>query len=556
MKVAINRRNGFFVKRFGLMRTVLRMAKKDFANNLLSARFAIGFVLCLVLIPFSILINISNYRDRLAQYRIDRDAAEKAVQEVRVYSKLRPEVVISPQPLSVFSKGINDQVGSRVKIWLGDKPMLAAGKTEAGDNPFLASFFSIDFVDIAAIIFSLLALILSYDALSREKEEGTLKLQMSNSLGRSTCLAGKILGILMTLLPILAFSFLLGVVLILFSRSISFSAVEWGRIVLLFAVSLLYLAVFVFIGLLVSLRSRSSVTSLVLCLFLWVVFVFLIPNVAANFAESFVRVESRDNLDRVLADLDRELGEETSQAFKASGIPEGWSCWTCSSGADGFLETYGNPRPDFELFRRRAEISEPLRLQNADRRWALQQSYLASLARQARIAERLSLVSPAGVFRTIASAVCATDLGSHERTMGRTRQFRETFIRYLEAKNIFSSFAWITPAPPESFLPTEDALVVKRTGGEFKTAQAFWEWRKQQKDQWAAFQKLYQVKVPGDEPEDFPFLNVSDLPRFPDPPPDLLSGLEDSVLKAGLLLVEIILLFYLGYIAFLRFDVR
>ena len=39
---------------------------------------------------------------------------------------------------------------------------------------------------------------------------------MSNALGRARLLAGKVLGILMTLLPVLAFCFLLGAVLILF----------------------------------------------------------------------------------------------------------------------------------------------------------------------------------------------------------------------------------------------------------------------------------------------------------------------------------------------------
>jgi ABC-type transport system involved in multi-copper enzyme maturation permease subunit len=535
---------------------IFHIARKEFLNNLLTARFVIGFLLCFVLIPFSILINISNYKGRMAQFRVDRAAAEKAVQEVRVYSNLRPEVVIPPEALSIFGKGINDQVGNRVKIWLGDMPTLPAGKTDAGDNPFLATFFSIDFVDIAAIIFSLLALIFSYDAFTREKEDGTLKLQMSNSLARSTYLVGKLLGILLTLLPILVFSFLLSAVLILVSRNVAFSAVEWGRIALLFALSLLYLAVFVFIGLFVSARSKTSVTSLVLCLFLWVFFVFLVPNVSANFAESFVRVQSRDNLDRVLTDLDRELGEKISQAYKAQGIPEGMSCQWCSMGDDGYMETYGNSRPNFELFRRKAAISEPLRIQYADRRWASEKAFLDSLARQARAAENLSLVSPAGVFRTIASAVCATDLMSHESRMDRTRQYRETFVRFLEAKNIFSSFRWVTPAPPESFYPSEDALIEKRTGGEFKTAQAFWTWAKQQKDQWAAFQKLGKVKIQGDGPQDFPYLNISDMPKFPDQPLRLFSGLEASVLAAGLLLIEIVLLFYLGYVAFIQYDVR
>jgi len=535
---------------------VIEIARKDFLTNLLSARFIIGFILCLVLIPFSILISVSGYRGRAAQFRIDHEAAEKAVREVRVYSGLRPEVVFPPEPLSVFSKGISGQVGNRVKVWLGDKPMLAAGKTEAGDNPLLSSFFSIDFADIAAIVFSLLALIFSYDSLTREKEEGTLKLQISNSLNRSTILAGKILGILSTLVPILAFSFLLSVVVILVTRDLSFSAAEWGRIALLFGLSLVYLAVFVFIGLLVSSRSRSSVASLVMCLFLWVTLIFLIPNVAANFAESFARTQSRDNLDRVLVDLDRELDEKIGQAFKTAGIPESWSCWYCASGDDGYMETYGNARAEFEAQRRRAEIAMPLRLQYADKRWALQKAYVDSLARQARFGGRLSMISPAGLFRAIASGVCATDLTAYESRMDETRQYREAFIRFLEAKNIFSSFRWITPASPETFFPNEDAAIEKRTGGEFKTAKAYRDWVRQQPDRWAAFQKLNKVKVPGDSPENFPYLDVSDMPRFPDRPMRVFSGLEGPVAGAGFLVIEIVLLFYLGYVAFLRFDVR
>lgn len=51
------------------------LARKELLNNLLTARFAIGFLLCIVLIPFSVLINIDAYRERLGQYKIDSAAA-------------------------------------------------------------------------------------------------------------------------------------------------------------------------------------------------------------------------------------------------------------------------------------------------------------------------------------------------------------------------------------------------------------------------------------------------------------------------------------------------
>ncbi len=531
------------------------LVKKEFLTNIVSPRFVIGFILCLVLIPFSILINISTFRDRAAQYRIDREAAEKAASEVRVYSTLRPEVVLPPEPLSVFGKGISDQVGNRVKIWLGDNPFLAAGKTPAGDNPFLGSFFSVDFVDIAAIIFSLLALIFSYDAFTREKEDGTLKLQMSNPVARSTALIGKLLGIFVTILPVLVFSFLLSAVLVLLSRDISFSAGEWGRIVLLFGASLVYLGVFIFIGLLVSARSVSSVTSLVVCLFLWVVSVFVLPAIAANFAESFVGLASRDNLDLVLRDIDRERDEAIARARRAQGVPEAYSCWWCSTSRDGFVETYGNPRETFENFRRGAAVSEPIRIAYADRRWALQKAYLDTLARQARAAEKLSGLSPTGLFRTVCTAICRTDLSAHEREMNRLRQYRESFVRWLRGKDIFASFRWLTPTDPATFR-TEDELVAARTGGEFKTAQAFDAWASQQPDFQVRWQKLSQVKLPSDGPDAYPFLDISDMPRYQGTTESFVSGLESAAAGVVLLIVEAFVLFYLAFISFLRYDVR
>jgi hypothetical protein len=102
----------------------------------------------------------------------------------------------------------------------------------------------------------------------------------------------------------------------------------------------------------------------------------------------------------------------------------------------------------------------------------------------------------------------------------------------------------------------EDELIERRTGGEFTNARDFDAWASKQKDPMARWRKLDTVDLPGDSPEDFPFLDVSDMPRFEDPPKTLLAGLESSIPRAGALLVEAVLLFYLGFVAFIRFDVR
>jgi len=393
---------------------VAHIARKDFLSNLLSAKFAVGFVLCLVLIPFSIFINTSEVRDRTRLYRADAEAAARAVKQVRVYSALRPQVVKPPEPLAVFSRGVTGQVGNRVRIRLGEKPMLAEGRAATRDNPFLAAFFSTDFAGVVAVIFSLLALIFSYDAFTREKEDGTLRLELSNSLSRSRYLAGKLLGVFLTLFPILVFCYLLGAVLILVSPEIGFSAVEWGRIALLFGASLVYTAVFVFIGLLVSARSRTSVTSLVVSLFLWVVLVFIIPNLAAYIAQSFVRVQPRDNLKMALAGLDKEMDGKIEAHNASAGLAGPTMNWYYSGGEDGTMECYGSSKPVMEQYRLQNAYAEPLRLDYAEKRWAAQESYLASLGRQ-----RIAAGAPQLVERVAQR---------RERIPQLVRQRREEFV--------------------------------------------------------------------------------------------------------------------------------
>jgi hypothetical protein len=222
---------------------------------------------------------------------------------------------------------------------------------------------------------------------------------------------------------------------------------------------------------------------------------------------------------------------------------------------DGHKEMYGCLRSIFERERQLSAYSEPLRIEYAEKKWASQQAFLESLDRQARIGNELSMTSPAGIFRILASSICATDRRTHEETLGSARRYRETFVNYLRGKDIFRSFLWITPTPPESF-PTADAIVEKRTGGEFKTLKAYAAWAAQQKDVFERYQKLQKVKVSGDQPGDYPYLNVNDMPAYARSPRSLLVVFESNIMRLGLLVVEGIFLFYLGYIAFIRYDVR
>ncbi len=82
------------------------IAKKDFLLNLISARFIIGFMLCLVVIPFTLVVGVDRYKDQVRVHQVYEKEAENAQKEIRVYSHVRPEIIAAPEPLSIFSRGI------------------------------------------------------------------------------------------------------------------------------------------------------------------------------------------------------------------------------------------------------------------------------------------------------------------------------------------------------------------------------------------------------------------------------------------------------------------
>ena len=531
---------------------IWKIAKKEFLLNLVSARFIIGFLLCLFLIPFTVTVNIDDYDSRMRVYRVDNANAENSFKNVRVYSRLRPEVVKPPQPLSIFCRGISGNVGNRVKIWLGDKPLFATGKAAIRDNPLLNSFFSIDFVGIIAIVMSLLALIFTYDACTREKEDGTLKLQLSNSLSRHKILLGKVLGVYLTILPIVLFCYILSTILILHSPNMSFSAGDWGRIILLFFASLLYFTVFIFIGLLISTRLKSSTTSIIVCLFFWVFFVFIVPNLAVYMAESLKKVQSYDNLQYVLQDLDKEFQNKCGEYTKTLEAPDWHMNWNYRGDSDGRLIVTGNTKSMMERYRKQHEFTEPLRIDYADKKWRLQRAYLDDLDEQKNFAEMISLISPSEVFRLTSASLCRTDVASHYRFMDRVRRYRNEFIDFFRDRKIFSSFIYFTPQPPETFM-TADEIVRIRTGGEFNTFEELIDWLKTHT---VTFAPLRKVEIPGTKHEEYPYLDLSDVPVFQWQSSNILADLMQVFIKVAALILISIFLFYLSFLSFLRYDVR
>jgi ABC-type transport system involved in multi-copper enzyme maturation permease subunit len=173
-------------------------------------------------------------------------------------------------------------------------------EVEVGPPKVFSPLFKIytppDFIYIINVIGSLLALLFVYDAICGEKEQGTLRLALTYALPRDYILLAKWAGGVISLcLPLTLTS--LGVVIYLcFIPSFEMTLDIGIRFLLVFLVSLLYLSSFFTLGLLVSCLTRRSTTSLMICLFLWIILVLTIPNLAPMMARRMMPIPSEGKM--------------------------------------------------------------------------------------------------------------------------------------------------------------------------------------------------------------------------------------------------------------------
>ena len=194
------------------------------------------------------------------------------------YSRLELFVERPPNPLSLFSAGLDKRLGTTVEIYHGDVPMISSVSARNLENPYLNLFSQIDLVSIFQVVLSLLALLFAYDAIAGDWESGTLRLVISHPVRRGSILFGKYIAAMICLLLPVLMSLLMVLILCSLASSIQFSTADLLRIGGIVWTTIVYLSLFYLIGLLISTTTRRTATSLMLCMFLWVGLVLVYPN--------------------------------------------------------------------------------------------------------------------------------------------------------------------------------------------------------------------------------------------------------------------------------------
>lgn len=238
------------------------LIKHELIDNLTSGRYILTSIVCIVLCVISIVLMSHDYQHREKESNLARGIS-------------RP-----PQPLSLIAKGTNE-IRPVIPNFHPRYNVIGQVFMRFGEERHIFELFETpDFVYIVSIILSILTIFLSYDSICGEKETHTLSLVLSNPLRRSTFLIGKWIGGYISLLLSLSPAMLLMFIYMYTFSGVSLSSEYFLRFGGIICFTLLYLSVFFTLGILVSTIVHREATSLVLCLFFWMIWTLWIPRLA------------------------------------------------------------------------------------------------------------------------------------------------------------------------------------------------------------------------------------------------------------------------------------
>ena len=364
------------------------LIQKEMMHHILSVRFIALLLMCALLIPLTLSINYRRYSQNLTDYqesvkRERTEAAENPPNATDPNTEVS-KVFLKPTPLSVFANGIEEALPTYLGM---TRNGVRQGSTGLSQASVAYALGNLDFLFIVGTVFSLLALLFTFDAVAGEKEAGTLRINLSNPLPRDVFLWSKLIGgYIVFVIPFLV-SFLLGLLLIVW-QGFPLGELNIALPVLgLTLVSLLYIAVFFAIGVVISTYLDNSKTALIVAFTFWVFAVLIAPRgafvvaklVAPTRTEQAVYMEKTVLRNNLAKDKDEKIFKKMILAFESGG----------TTNVD-----LSDPETQKRMDKLRGPIEEQFRLEFQNQAGKIDRDYQREKDRQEQVGEMLSRIAP------------------------------------------------------------------------------------------------------------------------------------------------------------------
>ena len=267
---------------------IWHIAKRELYDNLSSLRFALATVLLLGLMLTNAIVHlqehperVNRYRDRVSQYQ--NHIASHASNSLYDLAQKGPgNLYKKPSDLRFCAEGgeafMSDRAWAGSQRWSTDTLkgfwILRYPSATPNQDNVRPDVTKVDWGFIIGYVLSLVALLFTFDSISGEREHGTLRLTLANSIPRHTVLIGKFLGALISVNIPFILAVLVNLLVISTSSNVHLGSEAWGRLGIIFLIAVLYTCLFLALGLArvgtrAAERGKPCNTSIGLGLYLW-----------------------------------------------------------------------------------------------------------------------------------------------------------------------------------------------------------------------------------------------------------------------------------------------
>jgi ABC-type transport system involved in multi-copper enzyme maturation permease subunit len=468
------------------------LIEKEIRDIIGSTKFAVIFGACAVLILTSFYVGARTYLSNRAQYEAAKAENLRQFEGLTDwFSVQNHRIFLPPQPLAALVSGVANDIGRTTEVW--GRGELSAQDSKFGDEPIYAVFRFLDLEFMFQIVLSLFAVLLGYDAISGEKERGTLKLSFANAVPRDKYILGKIIGSLCALAVPLLVALALGC-LLLPILGVPLSGGDWLRLLLVILTGLLYFAAFLTLSIFVSACTVRSSHSFLVLLVVWILCVLIIPRSAVLLAGRAVDVPSVDELASQKASFQQQQWQEDRTS---------WGNFKPSSSEDPKVAM-----DELNRFMEEQADARDKKMQEFNSRLN-EQRYNKQLEQQS-LAFGLARVSPAAALTLGMTSLAGTSIDLKSHYNDEANSYQSDYAKFIKDK---------TGTNP---------------GGRMMV-----------------FRSVVDDEQSKPEP-----INVQELPQFNYRQVDLSQSLATALPDIGVLAVFNLLFFAGAFISFRRYDVR
>jgi ABC-type transport system involved in multi-copper enzyme maturation permease subunit len=259
---------------------------REIQSAIIDFRFWVVLALCLSIIPLSFYVSVKDYAQRLSDYQQEVQSYRETV---RTTFDMSAEGVRPPSPLSIFSRGLDQKMPYKVITSRDGNYKIMYAQPDSKKN----LLGEIDFAFIVAFVLSILAIVFTFNCISGDKENGTLRAVLANAVYRRQVLMAKLVGNYLVFLAPFLLSMLIALLIVYLSGIIPiFSSELFPAVLIMTAISLIFLLALFNLGIWISALTQNSILSINALLLIWIVLGLVIPKMSPIIGAAIYPVES------------------------------------------------------------------------------------------------------------------------------------------------------------------------------------------------------------------------------------------------------------------------